>query len=521
MRVNQKTIKRVLFNIIFDIGSMYSCLILLGLIKYSEKFDKMVDFNTLFGSYMLMILIFSFIFDKYEINRKYGYYKILNKYLFPWILTTFLILGIIFLFDLNFYKWNYLLITSISLFLFEIALVSLRFSYRYAKFVGDKNQLKHSFIINESIRQEEALEEIAEEELAEFKSPEPDLLKDLIPLAAIQNKKVLRLIERNSSDDNKLHLFVNTINRHIFLNYRNHSLELIVNTLRVNRLKYINKFLEIINIKLKRGGKLIVCVETLIQRRQRHNKKFPQLIRPIIYVIEFVVHRIWPRLPFFRKFYFWIWNKNSKRISYAETLGRLYSCGFEYIEEVTTEGLTWFVLRKKDRPLLSFDVTYSPIVKLKRIGKENKIINVYKMRTMHPYSEFLQEFIYKSNRLAEGGKFKDDFRITVFGQIMRKMWIDELPMIYNLIKGDLKLVGVRPLSKHYFSLYPSEIQKKRTKYKPGLIPPFYSDLPKTFEEIVASESKYLDEYEKSPLLTDIKYFWKALWNILLKNARSE
>jgi lipopolysaccharide/colanic/teichoic acid biosynthesis glycosyltransferase len=505
----------------FDIGSMYFCLIVMGLIKYSEKFGKLVDFNTLFGSYILMILIFSFLFDKYEIKRKYGYYRILNKYLYPWILTTIIILGLIFLFDLNFYRWNYVLIALISLFLFEITLLSLRFSYRYAKFVDDKNQLKHSFIIKESIRQEEALEEIAEEELAEYKSQELDLLKDLIPLAAIQNKEILKLIDRNSSDNKKLHLFVNTINRHIFSHYQNHSLELIVNTLRVNRLKYINKFLEIINIKLKRGGKLIICVETLYQRRQRHNKKFPPIIRPFIYVIEFVIHRLWPRLPFLRKFYYWIWNKNSKRISYAETLGRLYSCGFEYIEELTTEGLTWFVLRKKDRPLLSFDVTYSPIVKLKRIGKRNKIINVYKMRTMHPYSEFLQDFIYKSNRLAEGGKFKDDFRITALGHVMRKMWIDELPMIFNFIKGDLKLVGVRPLSKHYFSLYPHEIQKKRTKFKPGLIPPFYADLPKTFEEIVASESKYLDEYEKSPLTTDLKYFFKALWNILINKARSE
>jgi lipopolysaccharide/colanic/teichoic acid biosynthesis glycosyltransferase len=94
-------------------------------------------------------------------------------------------------------------------------------------------------------------------------------------------------------------------------------------------------------------------------------------------------------------------------------------------------------------------------------------------------------------------------------------------MILNLIKGDLKLVGVRPLSKHYFSLYPHEMQKKRTKFKPGLIPPFYVDLPKTFEEIVASESKYLDEYEKAPFTTDLKYFRKALWNILVKRIRSE
>ncbi len=521
MIVNRKIVKRVIFNIIFDVGSMFGCLTILSLIKYSDKFEKLLDFNILFGSYAIFILIFSILFDKYEIVRRYSFYKMLNKYLYAWILTSVIILTAIFLYDLNLYRWQYVLISFFCLFLFEVILISIRFSFRYAKFIEDRQQLKHSFIIRESIRQEEFLEEIAKEEMNEIHVKEPNLLKDLIPFEAITNKEVKNLIRRNSNENRKLHLFVNTINRHLFLPYRNHSLELIVNTFKVNHLQYINKFLEIVNIKLKRGGKLVVCVETLDQRRKRHNKKFPPVIRPFYIFFEFVIHRVWPRLPFFRKSYFWLWKKNSKRISYAETLGRLYSCGFEYVEEINSEGLTWFVVRKKDRPLLSFDVTYSPVVKLKRIGKKGKIIAVYKMRTMHPYSEFLQDFIFKTNKLAEGGKFKDDFRITSIGHLMRKMWIDEFPMIFNLIKGDLKIVGVRPLSKHYFNLYPEEMQKKRIKFKPGLIPPFYADLPKTFEEIVASESKYLDLYEKAPFLTDIKYFWKVFWNIVIKRARSE
>ena len=55
----------------------------------------------------------------------------------------------------------------------------------------------------------------------------------------------------------------------------------------------------------------------------------------------------------------------------------------------------------------------------------------------------------------------------------------------------MNLVGVRALSKHYFSLYPSDLQELRIKYKPGLIPPFYYDMPKTFDEILSSEKKYL------------------------------
>ncbi|MEI6853561.1 MAG: sugar transferase, partial [Bacteroidota bacterium] len=330
----------------------------------------------------------------------------------------------------------------------------MRFAFRYAKFVDDRHELKHSIIMSQSFREAEAIDDIAEEDYDASQIQIPDYLKDMIPIEAIHNKTVRRLIERNSTINKKAQIFVNTVNRHLFLSYKNHSLELIVNTRKVNHLRYINKFLEIVNIKLKRGGKLIVCVETLDQRRQRHAKIFPPMIRPLHTLFEFGVHRVWPRLPFFRKSYFWIWQKNSKRISYAETLGRLYSCGFEFVEEAKSDGLTWFVVQKRDIPLLSFDVTYSPVVKLKRIGKGGKMIFVYKMRTMHPYSEFLQDFIYKNNKLTDGGKFKDDFRITRMGQLMRKLWIDEYPMIINFLKGDLKIVGVRPLSAHYFSLYP-------------------------------------------------------------------
>lgn len=142
------------------------------------------------------------------------------------------------------------------------------------------------------------------------------------------------------------------------------------------------------------------------------------------------------------------------------------------------------------------------------------------MRTMHAYSEYLQEYIYQKNKLQEGGKFSNDFRVTAVGRFMRKFWLDEVPMFFNLFRGDMKLVGVRPLSKQYLSLYSDEMKQKRLKYKPGLVPPFYVDLPKTLEEIMKSESNYLDAYEKNPFLTDIKYFFKASYNIIFKRARS-
>ncbi|MCD4676355.1 MAG: sugar transferase [Desulfobacula sp.] len=115
----------------------------------------------------------------------------------------------------------------------------------------------------------------------------------------------------------------------------------------------------------------------------------------------------------------------------------------------------------------------------------------------------------------------DDFRMTTWGKIMRKCWIDELAMLYNWIKGDLHLVGVRPLSLHYYSLYDEELQELRQCVKPGLIPPFYADLPTTFEEICDSEKIYIRAFLKHPIKTQWKYFWKIFFNIVFKGARSK
>ena len=103
---------------------------------------------------------------------------------------------------------------------------------------------------------------------------------------------------------------------------------------------------------------------------------------------------------------------------------------------------------------------------------------------------------------------------------MRKIWIDELPMIYNLLKGEIKIFGVRPLSEHYFNLYSKELKKERIKHKPGFIPPYYVDLPKNFEEIMESELNYFELYNQNPIKTDIKYLFRALYNVFMRGVRS-
>lgn len=294
----------------------------------------------------------------------------------------------------------------------------------------------------------------------------------------------------------------------------------LVNFARINDIKRINKYFEAVNSKLPIDGLFIGCVETKGDRKERILKKYPPVLAHIYYTFDFIFKRIFPKLPITKKIYFKITGGRNRVLSKTETLGRLYSCGFSILDESKVNGKLYFVARKIDEPAFDDEPSYGPICKMRRFGKDGKTINVYKFRTMHPYSEYLQQYVYEKNKLQEGGKFKNDFRISTLGKFMRKYWLDELPMIINLFKGDLKIVGVRPLSKQYLSLYSEELKQKRLQFKPGLIPPFYADLPKTLDEIMESETRYLNQYSKHPIRTDIKYFFASLKQILFKKARS-
>ena len=78
----------------------------------------------------------------------------------------------------------------------------------------------------------------------------------------------------------------------------------------------------------------------------------------------------------------------------------------------------------------------------------------------------------------------------------------------------------RPLSPHYFNLYSEDLKKRRINYKPGLLPPFYADMPSDLDRIQQSEIKYLDAWDRSHALTDFRYFFKGLWNIVFRRVRS-
>ncbi|WP_270639884.1 sugar transferase [Longibaculum muris] len=97
----------------------------------------------------------------------------------------------------------------------------------------------------------------------------------------------------------------------------------------------------------------------------------------------------------------------------------------------------------------------SPVIfKQKRPGKDEKIFTLYKFRTM------------TDERDEEGNLLPDDIRLTRFGKLLRSTSLDELPELFNILKGDMAIVGPRPLLVRYLPLY-NEHQKHRHDVRPG------------------------------------------------------
>lgn len=98
----------------------------------------------------------------------------------------------------------------------------------------------------------------------------------------------------------------------------------------------------------------------------------------------------------------------------------------------------------------------SPIIfRQQRVGLNGEIFEMVKFRTMKDVYD------------AEGNLLPDEERLTAFGSFLRKSSLDELPELWNVLKGDMSLVGPRPLLVEYLPLY-SEEQMKRHNVRPGI-----------------------------------------------------
>jgi lipopolysaccharide/colanic/teichoic acid biosynthesis glycosyltransferase len=298
------------------------------------------------------------------------------------------------------------------------------------------------------------------------------------------------------------------------------NIHCVVNLEPMNNFRYINKMHEHVNQNIPNGCIYITCVETLDQREFNNKKTHFNFIAQFLLFFDFLFHRIFHKVPLLNKVYFLITKGSNRPLSKAEALGRVVSCGFYLKEVFKCNGLLCIISKKVSSPCYDLNASFSLIFKMRRVGFKGNLISVYKMRTMYPFSEYLQTYIIDENRLHKMGKINKDYRVTIWGRFFRKYWIDELPMLLNLIKGELGIVGVRPLSQDYFNRYPKDIQSLRILVKPGLIPPYYADLPRSFDEIIESERRYVLKKLKSPFLTDCKYLYKAVYNIIIKRERS-
>ncbi len=297
---------------------------------------------------------------------------------------------------------------------------------------------------------------------------------------------------------------------------------LIVHNKSLNKIRHINTLFSFSNYKLEDGGYIACRCVTSTIRKERIMSQMPRPLNRIVYFFDYLHHRVIPKLQGFNSIYYVLTKGERRVLTRVEVLGRLYRAGFDVVYERVLNGEFSVVAKKIQEPIRHDKPSNGPLIRLKRNGKNGKVIGVYKFRTMHAYSEYLQPYMYKTEGLAkDGGRYGNDYRINKTGAFMRKVFIDELPMLINWLKGDLKLVGVRPLSNHYFSLYTKEFQELRLKVKPGLIPPFYVDKPKSIEEKQESERRYIEAYLKNPISTDWNYFWRIFNSIFFKGTRSE
>ena len=271
------------------------------------------------------------------------------------------------------------------------------------------------------------------------------------------------------------------------------------------------------------GGRLWCTVVTSAMKQQRLSQRTSlPFVGRFLVAVHYLWHRVAAKCIPTRWFYGLTTGWHHRSMSRVEIMGRLSRAGFTVQQRVADDNRLWLCATKtyeasNERPHTA------AIIRLPRVGKAGRIINVYKLRTMYAYSEFLQEQLYNDHQLATGGKIKHDYRITHIGRWMRRHWIDELPMLLNLLCGNVKLVGVRPLSEHYFHLYSQEMQQLRTRCKPGLLPPFYAqkgDTPETIDDVQENERIYLQDYFRHPLRTDCRYLLRILANILFRHKRS-
>ena len=177
-------------------------------------------------------------------------------------------------------------------------------------------------------------------------------------------------------------------------------------------------------------------------------------------------------------------------------------------------GLVGMVLLCLITPFIAIAIkldSEGPVIfKQKRVGQRGRIFYIYKFRSMCQESESLKEELMEEN-IMNGAIFKleDDPRITRVGKWLRKTSIDEMPQLFNVLKGEMSLVGTRPPTMDEVEMYQYQ-QLRRIAAKPGITGMWQisgRNKITDFDKIVELDCKYLDQWS----------FWGDM-KILLKTV---
>jgi lipopolysaccharide/colanic/teichoic acid biosynthesis glycosyltransferase len=167
-----------------------------------------------------------------------------------------------------------------------------------------------------------------------------------------------------------------------------------------------------------------------------------------------------------------------------------------------------------------------PIVfRQRRLGRDLNPFTVLKFRTMHanadsaPHREYVRTLIdSQEDQASQGGLYKlaVDDRITGLGRFLRKTSLDELPQLWNVIRGDMSLVGPRPVIPYEAELYPPAYLR-RFAVKPGLTGLWQVSgrNERTYEEMVRLDVEYA---ERNSIGLDLLILAKTVWVVLTRKG---
>jgi lipopolysaccharide/colanic/teichoic acid biosynthesis glycosyltransferase len=207
-------------------------------------------------------------------------------------------------------------------------------------------------------------------------------------------------------------------------------------------------------------------------------------------------------------------------ISETEIVGFFICGGFTLLTDAEIGNNKYFHFKRQQLIPINHE-NKSIFIKLQRLGLNGKQISIYKFRTMFPYAKYLHKELINRFGYNENGKTKNDYRITKVGRFLRKYYLDEIPQLINLLRGDIKLVGCRPVSRTFLENYPEEIYNLRLQQKPGLISPAIADNAKTVKEVIDAEYKFLLNITRAPVKTMLLTFVNALINVLSGVIKSQ